>query len=205
VAVVDVGGAGLLDEVTVLSAGGSHTCARRVEGGVLCWGDNFTGQLGDGQTHQACTPGDCSPVPVPVAAVGGQGALGDIVDLTAGASGSCAIRGDGTAVCWGQGEVGQLGEVATHPTCSTMVGPIECSPVPVVVSDIGGAGSLQAVTALDSGLSHTCAIHGAGSLVCWGVNEGGELGDGLTHQACAEELGGPLDCSYSPVPTAPLP
>ena len=86
-----------------------------------------------------------------------------------------------------------------------MVGPVECSPVPVVVSDIGGAGSLQAVTAMDSGQSHTCAIHGAGSLVCWGLDEGGELGDGLTHQACAEELGGPLDCSYSPVTTAPLP
>jgi alpha-tubulin suppressor-like RCC1 family protein len=33
--------------VTVIAAGGQHTCALK-QGGITCWGENEDGQLGDG-------------------------------------------------------------------------------------------------------------------------------------------------------------
>jgi hypothetical protein len=44
------GTVGGLGDVTALAAGGSHQCALRSGGGVLCWGDNTNGQIGDRTT-----------------------------------------------------------------------------------------------------------------------------------------------------------
>jgi len=38
----------------------------------------------------------------------------------------------------------------------------------------------ETATAVSAGASHTCAITGAGALVCWGYNGSGQLGDDST-------------------------
>ena len=96
---------GLDTGVAALAAGGGHTCALTVAGGVKCWGRNDYGQLGDGQ---ACGSGIC-PIPV------------DVAELTSGVSAiaadeehTCAVTVNGTAKCWGVNLSGELGDGTTH-------------------------------------------------------------------------------------------
>jgi len=42
--------------VKEITAGGLHTCALKTDGSVVCWGDNFYGQIGDNTTTQRNTP-----------------------------------------------------------------------------------------------------------------------------------------------------
>ena len=45
-----------LTNVDAIVAGGSHSCARRTDGTVWCWGANTSGQLGDGVTLSSPGP-----------------------------------------------------------------------------------------------------------------------------------------------------
>ncbi len=80
-----------------LSAGGTFTCGRTTAGLLYCWGQNDSGQLGDGGSAAALAP---------VAVTGGF--TWDLLD--AGTFHSCAVRDAGRAFCWGQNGVGQLGD-----------------------------------------------------------------------------------------------
>ena len=97
-----------LSNVVEISAGGfattftstplGHTCARSSDGTVRCWGNNDSGQLGDGTTTS-------HPSPTPVSALGGSA-----VQLVTGSHHSCARLSDGSVQCWGRNNAGQLGD-----------------------------------------------------------------------------------------------
>ena len=84
-----------------IDAGGAHTCALTAVGGARCWGDNDSGQLGDGTTTDRSIPGDVTGLTSGVAAV------------STGLVHSCAVTTAGGVKCWGQNYFGQLGDGST--------------------------------------------------------------------------------------------
>jgi alpha-tubulin suppressor-like RCC1 family protein len=146
----------LLEDVQALSAGAYHTCVVRAEkgqGGVRCWGENGSGQLGDGTTDARETPP-------------GRDVLTGVTAVAAGPLHTCALTGaaQGRGVrCWGANDKGQLGD-----------GSMTDRLVPPTTD------ALADVQAIATRYSHSCAVTRAGGVRCWGANEKGQLGDGTT-------------------------
>jgi len=82
--------------------------------------------------------------------------------MGAGSGYSCGLRSDGSALCWGANNFGQLGD-GSQTSSST--------PVPV-----SGGLTFKEIAVGDI---HTCGIDTAGALYCWGSNITGQLGAGL--------------------------
>ena len=148
-----------LSGVTSSAAGGFHTCALVRGGTVRCWGQDGSGQLGDG------SPGDYASAPQPVT---GLPAGDPVVALSGGESHTCAVTEAGNLWCWGHNGFGQLGNNSTTT-----------SAVPVEVGDPGDPGTpMSDVLAVSAGGGHTCAILDRPNrpTYCWGDNAFGQLG-----------------------------
>lgn len=74
---------------------GGHTCALRSNGGLFCFGNNLSGQLGLGDVANRSTPKEVSLPPV--------------AEVTAGFNFTCARLVNGPIRCWGRNDVSQLG------------------------------------------------------------------------------------------------
>ena len=136
--------------VTAVAAGNDFACAI-VSGGVQCWGNDSSGELG-----ASYVDGGQSAVPVPV-----QGSGTDVTALAAGGGHVCALAANGGVRCWGENGLGELGNGSGAASSST----------PVSVSKLTG------VQAIAAGGGHSCAI-ADGGVFCWGDDAVGELGDG---------------------------
>jgi len=84
----------IMDDVTAVSTGESHTIAIRSDGSLWAWGSNSNGQLGNGTRVS-------SYIPVWV--------MDDVIAVTAGLNHTMAVRSDGSLWAWGNGVNGRLG------------------------------------------------------------------------------------------------
>jgi alpha-tubulin suppressor-like RCC1 family protein len=135
---------------TAVAAGFIHTCTLLSTGHVECWGENGSGELGDGTTTSSGKPVEVWDVT-------------DATQVTAGGAFTCALLSTGHVECWGSNGYGGLGD-----------GTETSSDTPVEVQGIADA------TQVTSGGYHTCAVLSTGHVECWGYNGIGELGNGTT-------------------------
>jgi alpha-tubulin suppressor-like RCC1 family protein len=129
-------------------------CALLSTGHVDCWGDGFSGELGNGTTVTY------SDVPVAVHKIT------NAATLISGFEGFCALLATGHVDCWGDNSYGELGRATTS----------NYSDVPVAVTGITDA---EAVAG-DSIVGTDCALLSTGKVKCWGQGGDGQLGNGTT-------------------------
>ena len=158
-----VGGVGNLSDAVAISAGTHHSLAVRSDGTVVAWGTSAVGEIGNGTTNTLVD------TPVQVLGLGGAGVLTGVVAVATGEFHSLALRSDGTVVSWGDDGFGQLGRGLSNSSVST----------PVQVKGPRGIGFLTDVVAIAAGRSHSLALRSDGTLLAWGVNDVGQLGNGV--------------------------
>lgn len=144
---------------TSIATSNSHTCARISDGSAWCWGDNNSGQLGDGTTTN-------SSGATHVAIDNSSTYLTNVSAVSVGTNASCALKGDRTVWCWGDNSEGQLGD-RTSDSSSFAVQVTKSDTTP-----------LSNVTAISVGTDHACAVVSDGSAWCWGDNSDGATGAG---------------------------
>lgn len=174
-----------LDEVTLLAAGGEHSCAVAA-GRLWCWGRGAEGQLGvDPALLERCAaPGGGGGESVPCATAPRAVELpGEVASLALGATTTCVLDGEGGLHCFGDNAHGQagVGSEALQVATPTRL-------------------PLERVTHVAVGRHHACAVLRAGTVQCWGSHAAGQLGVGTAPLGnCAGE-----PCARSPVPVSDL-
>jgi len=101
-------------DVAETHLGTNSHCARRHTGGVMCWGWQFSGQLGDGLDCEGANSDCIDPVPRDVAGTDNATVLGTAYLA------SCVLT-DGKPLCWGWPVAGPD---AVPPTAVTLPEPI---------------------------------------------------------------------------------
>jgi len=137
-----------------VSAGTKHTLAIKADGSLWAWGDNSSGQFGNGISSSG------SPTPVKI------GNDTDWAAVSAGAFHSLAVKTDGSLWACGYNYRGQLGD-GTRTNRLSFV-------------RIGIESNWSQISAGQSSNGHSLAIKTDGSLWTWGYNIFGQLGDGTT-------------------------
>ena len=143
---------------TAITAGDNHTCALLNTGNITCWGNDTSGQLGNGNTTGNITaPPDPITLPTDTTATA----------ITAGDNHTCALLNTGNITCWGWDGFGQLGNGITT---GNITAPSEPITLPTDTT----------ATAITAGDNHTCALLNTGNITCWGNDSCGQLGNGTT-------------------------
>jgi alpha-tubulin suppressor-like RCC1 family protein len=147
-----------LSRVTQIAAGWDFAMAAATRGfvttltSVWTWGDNDFGQLGDGALASRSTPGQVSGIDVPL-----------IRGISAGYESSMVLGSDGSVWGWGGDSEGQLGNAASKL--------LWVRPEETIGMDSG-------ITQIAAGAFHVLALRSDGTVLAWGDNEAGEIGNG---------------------------
>jgi alpha-tubulin suppressor-like RCC1 family protein len=136
-----------------------HTCGLSTAQNALCWGGDMFQMK--------------SAVPVPVQ-------LPDkVLTVTTGQFHDCAVTRGGTAYCWGTNTDGELGVGTTDDTAT----PQRVSTDRRFASIAAGGSIFVGKPGEVSTWGFTCGVTVDGSVMCWGDNRHGALGNGSTNRA----------------------
>jgi len=155
-----------LTNVTAIAAGEEHSLALLSDGTVMAWGKNEEGELGNGKTNASNTP----------VAVNN---LSGVTAIAAGGDFSLALLSNGTVVAWGsdvRDELGNEGVLLEETESEREAEGGIFSPEPVPVD------GLTNVKAISAGLNHGLALLQDGTMMSWGDDSAGELGNGAIEE-----------------------
>ncbi|HEX2735441.1 MAG TPA: hypothetical protein VHM70_27760 [Polyangiaceae bacterium] len=174
-----------------ISPGSDHACATLADGTASCWGDNGQGDLGQGHWDSKV-----GPSPVVTDAVGTK--LGNVRSVDVGGQKSCAVLNDGNVWCWGfvpglpmpspiavpvsgfsSVSSISLGLFGTYAVLSN--GTVSCQDNTGSIAPTGVTGA----TSVAVGDSFACALVSGGAVRCWGTDNAGQLGDGVSGSSVA--------------------
>lgn len=152
-----------------IAAGAGHSCLLTTTGRIECWGGNQYGQLGGGEGPFTLLENGppFSGIPSDWAKANVRGLTGKAIAVSSGYYHTCSLVGVDGVQCWGWNVSGQLGD-GTNVDSDTAV-------------HVQGMGI--PVTAIDLGVSHSCALLETGDVRCWGNNENGQLGNGTNQNS----------------------
>jgi alpha-tubulin suppressor-like RCC1 family protein len=175
---------------TAVTAGAGHSCGLTADRTAFCWGQNTSGQLGDGTLFSRVAPtvvaggltfqsiGAGEQWTCGLATTGKTYCWGAIIggavqsspqavpgaptfsSISVGGGHACGLTSDGTDYGWGANNGGQLGDSTTT---------VRTTPVKVL-----GGFKFASIAAGDT---HTCGRLADNAVLCWGLNRFGELGD----------------------------
>lgn len=175
---VNLSGAMAGKAIISVAAGADFSAALSTEGQVFVWGENNSGQLGNGTVTPFAEGGSTLPVPVNI-----NGALAGrrVIAIACGGTHMLALSAEGKVFAWGSSDHGELG-----------TGSYEAGLVPVAVDGaVDGLVFNQTMVAIAAGDAHNLALGADGTVYAWGIENDGVLG-------IASE-------DYIPVPVTPDP
>ncbi|WP_437278124.1 hypothetical protein WME90_44025 [Sorangium sp. So ce375] len=179
-----------------ITATGNRTCVLLTDDRIKCWGNNYLGALGLGDStprgNAAGTMGDALPFVDIGTEITGSTPLVPTT-LVAGGDHTCIVESTHSRIkCWGSDVYGQLG-----------VGVMAPGPPPARGDSPGEMGSSLPFAFIGSqtahqvavGYNHVCASLKSGGVKCWGYNGSGQLGlgDADARGDAAGEMGLSLD------------
>ncbi len=133
-----------------IAGGGNSSYALLADGSVKAWGYNLSGQLGDGTKTNRLTPVQVTNL------------TGGVIAINGGRTGGYALLSNGSVRAWGYNQYGELGDGTTNERL-TPITPI---------------GLTSGVLQIEGGDENAFALKSDGTLLSWGRNFFGELGNG---------------------------
>lgn len=146
--------------ITKVALSVSSSAAVTSNGRVFTWGENASGQLGDGTIYNKSTPVD-------ITSQFNLTGNDKVIDISLGQVHSAALTASGSLFTWGSNTYGQLG----NGTNNLHITPID-------MTNFFNLNSSEVITSISLGGNHSMAITSENRIFTWGNNVRGQIGNG---------------------------